>query len=153
MIFIFIFTSNDFRHWKIEEREREQEDRQQRSKKITSKQDDHTALIVQTHPRRTQSPIIEIVSPLPDHTRRERQREKEERVERSLHHRRDRLAIVLEPARTRSPTNPLALRRRTHHSDEPIRQTHHSDEWVFCHIDHAIDEFFLVGFCLEAEKM
>ena len=83
MIFVFIFTSNDFWPWKIEERERErekeQEDRRRRSKKIASEQDDCTAPIVQTHPRWTQSPIIEIVSPFPDHAWRERQREKEER--------------------------------------------------------------------------
>ena len=92
---------------------------------------------------------------------RERQREKEERVERSSHHRQDRLAIVLKPTCTKSPMNPLtprqshqiAPRQRTHHSDEPIHQTHHSDEWVFFHSDRAIDEFFLVGFCLEAKKM
>ena len=77
MIFVFIFTSNDIRPWKIEEREREkeQEDHQRRSKKIASEQDDRTAPIVQTHPRRTQSPIIEIVLQFPDHARRERQRE------------------------------------------------------------------------------
>ena len=143
------------------EREKEQEDRQRRSKKIASEQDDRTALIIQTHPRRTQSPIIKIISPFLDHAQREKQREKEERVERSSHHRQDRLAIVLKPTCTKSPMNPLtprqshqiAPRQRTHHSDEPIHQTHHSDEWVFFHSDRAIDEFFLVGFCLEAKKM
>ena len=148
MISVFIFTSNDFRPWKIEKRERErarrsptseQEDRQRRSKKIASEQDDRTVPIVQTHPRRNQSLIIEIVLPFSNHARRERQKEKEEGVERSSHHRRDHLAIVLEPIRIRLPTNPLAPRRRTHHSDEPIRQTHHSDERVFFHLDRAID--------------
>ena len=42
MISVFIFTSNDFRPWKIEEREREkeQEDCRRQSKKIASEQDD-----------------------------------------------------------------------------------------------------------------
>ena len=166
MISVFIFTSNDFRPWKIEERERERKSKkialsEQEYNQIASKQDNHTASIVQTHPRRTQSPIIKIISPFLDHAQRERQREKEERVERSSHHRQDRLAIVLKPTCTKSPMNPLtprqshqiAPRQRTHHSDEPIHQTHHSDEWVFFHSDRAIDEFFLVGFCLEAKKM
>ena len=49
-----------------------------------------------------------------------------ERVERSSHHRRDRLSIVLELARTRLPVNPLAPRRlhrrvtlRTHEPTNP----------------------------------
>ena len=166
MISVFIFTSNDFRPWKIEERERERKSKkialsEQEYNQIASKQDNHTTSIVQTHPRRTQSPIIKIISPFLDHAQREKQREKEERVERSSHHRQDRLAIVLKPTCTKSPMNPLtprqshqiAPRQRTHHSDEPIHQTHHSDEWVFFHSDRAIDEFFLVGFCLEAKKM
>ena len=118
MISVFIFTSNDFRPWKIEERERERKSKkialsEQEYNQIASEQDDRTAPIIQIHPRRTQSPIIEIVSPFLDHAQRERQREKEERVERSSHHQRDRLAIVLKPTHTApiapnctTPTNP-----------------------------------------------
>ena len=108
MIFVFIFTSNDIRPWKIEERERE---RARRSP--TSKQEDRIRARRSHRSDRSNPPSS---NPVTDHrdrlaisgpcTKRET-----ERVERSSHHRRDRLAIVLEPARTRLPTNPLTPRR------------------------------------------
>ena len=117
IIFIFIFTSNDFRPWKIEERERE---RARRSP--TSEQEDRirarrcTAPIIQTHPRQTQSPIIEIISPFPDHMQRERQREYWDR----------------RTANPLTPTNPDESTRtdeprRTHSHREPTR----TDSFLF----------------------
>ena len=101
MISAFIFTSNDFRPWKIEERER-------KSKKITD--------IGARRSHRSDRSNPPSSNPVTDHRDRlaisgPHAKRETERVERSSHHRRDRLAIVLEPARTRLPTNPLAPRR------------------------------------------
>ena len=108
MISVFIFTSNDFRPWKIEERERE---RARRSP--SSKQEDRIRAR-RSHRSNHSNPSSS--NPVTDHRDRlaifgPRAKREIERVERSSHHQWDRLAIVLEPARTRSPTNPLALRR------------------------------------------
>ena len=71
-----------------------------------------------------------------------------ERVERSLHHRQDCLAIVLEPARTRSPTNPLAPRRlhrrvtpRTQDRSTTNRESHHANRTGESHHEPVTDSF------------
>ena len=73
----------------------------------------------------------------------------------SRHHSRIRShQIADEPTRTA----PIALRQRTHHSDEPIHQTHYSDKWVFFHQIAPLMKFFWLGFvwklrkCEEQEK-
>ena len=108
MIFVFIFTSNDFRPWKIEERERE---RARRSP--TSEQEDRIGARRSHRFDRSNPPSS---NPVTDHRDRlaisePRTKRETDRVERSSHHQRDCLAIILEPARTRSPTNPLAPHR------------------------------------------
>ena len=130
MISVFIFTSNDFRPWKIEEREREkeQEDCRRQSKKIASEQDDRIRARRSHRSDRSNPPSSNLVTGHRDHLAISKPRTKREteRVERSLHHRRDRLSIVLELARTRLPANPLAPRRlhrrvilRTHEPTNP----------------------------------
>ena len=99
MISVFIFTSNDFWPWKIGEREKEQEDRIEARRSHRSDRSNPPS----SNPVTDHRDRLAISKP---HVKREI-----ERVERSSHHWRDRLTIVLEPARTRSPTNPLALRR------------------------------------------
>ena len=143
-------------------RERERESKkialsEQEYNQIASEQDDRTTPIVQTHPCRTQSPIIEIISPFPDNAQRERQRKKGEWVERSSHHRRDRLAIVLEPTRTRLPTNPLAPH-RSHRADEPtiltnpfIKPTTPMNGFSFTQTVPLMI-FFLLGFVWKLRK-
>ena len=127
MISVFIFTSNDFRPWKIEERERE---RARRSP--TSEQEDRIGARQSHRFDRSNPPLS---NPVTDHRdrlaiSRPHAKRETERVERSSHHRRDRLAIILEPARTRSPTNPLAQHRshrrvtlRTHKPEIVAAQT------------------------------
>ena len=115
MISVFIFTSNDFRPWKIEEREREkeQEDCRRQSKKIASEQDDRIRARRSHRSDRSNPPSSNLVTDHRDHLAISKPRTKREteRVERSSHHRRDRLSIVLELARTRLPANPLAPHR------------------------------------------
>ena len=150
MISVFIFTSNDFRPWKIEERERERARRSHWSKMIA--------------PLRSFKPTPS--NPVIDH--RDRLAISEPRAKRETEReRRENREIVAPPARSSrhrsrirshqiadepTRTQPIALRRRTHHSDEPIHQTYHSDKWVFFHSDRAIDEFFWLGFVWKLRK-
>ena len=110
MIFVFIFTSNDIRPWKIEERERE---RARRSP--TSKQEDRIRARRSHRSDRSNPPSS---NPVTDHRDRLAisgpcAKRETERVERSSHHRRDRHTTdeIVSP----SFSNPLAPDcRRTH---------------------------------------
>ena len=133
-------TENDFRfhfHFKWfsalenrreREREKEQEDCRRQSKKIASEQDDRIRARRSHRSDRSNPPSLNLVTDHRDHLAISKPRTKREteRVERSSHHRRDRLSIVLELARTRLPANPLAPRRlhrrvtlRTHEPTNP----------------------------------
>ena len=162
MISVFIFTSNDFRPWKIEEREREKE---QEDRLVGARiQPDRIGARRSHHSDCSNPPSSNPVTDHRDHLAISGQRAKRETEK----ERRESREIVAPPARSSrhrsrthshqiadepTRTTPIAPRRRTHHSNEPIHQTHHSDEWVFFHSDRAIDDFFFVGFCLEAKKM
>ena len=148
MISVFIFTSNDFRPWKIEERERERERarRSHRSKMIAP---------LRSFKPTPSNPVIDHRDHLAiseSHAKRETERERRESREivapsaRSSRHR-SRIRshqIADEPTRTA----PIALRQRTHHSDK----------WVFFHQIAPLMNFFLLGFvwklrkCEEQEK-
>ena len=118
MISVFIFTSNDFRPWKIEERERERARRSHRSKMIAPLR---SIKLTPSNPIIDHRDRLAISEP---RAKRETERERRENREivappaRSSHHRRDRLAIVLKPAHTRLPTNPLTPH-RSHCADKP----------------------------------
>ena len=98
MISVFIFTSNDFRHWKIEERERERARRSHRSKTIALLQSFKPTLVEPSHRSSRSSRHFQTM-------REERDRESREIVapptRSSRHHSRTRShQIANEPTRT-----------------------------------------------------
>ena len=141
MISVFIFTLNDFRPWKIEERERERARRSHRSKMIAP---------LRSFKPTPSNPVIDHRDHLAiseSHAKRETERERRESREivapsaRSSRHR-SRIRshqIADEPTRTA----PIALRQRTHHSDK----------WVFFHQIAPLMNFFLLGFVWNWENV
>ena len=126
-------TENDFRfhfHFKwFSALENRRERERERARRLpTSEQEDRIRARRSHRSDRSNPPSSNLVTDHRDHLAISKPRTKREteRVERSSHHRRDRLSIVLELARTRLPANPLAPRRlhrrvtlRTHEPTNP----------------------------------
>ena len=151
---------NDFRfhfHFKwfpaLENRRERERERERKSKKITD--------IGARRSHRSNHSNPPSSNPVTDHRDRlaisgPHAKRETERVERSSHHRRDRLAIVLEPARTRLPTNPLALR-RSHRRVAPRTREPVTNSFSFlfeifvikfvCDFDFLLSLFDLWFFC------